>query len=40
MRHQYIGKQGHLTYNGGHLLLIVTENGDGLRPEEAGHRRT
>ena len=26
---QYIGEQGHLTYNGGHLLMIVAENGDG-----------
>ena len=26
---QYIGEQGLLTYNGGHLLMIVAENGDG-----------
>ena len=26
---QYIGEQGHLTYNVGHLLMIVAENGDG-----------
>ena len=26
---QYIGEHGHLTYNGGHLLLNVTTIGDG-----------
>ena len=38
---QYIGEHGHLTYNGGHLLLNVTTIGNpqDLGLEEAGHRR-